>query len=205
MHPPIFSVLLILILILSVYLLGTRLTHQTKTPVERKRESFTTNVDPDDAIDERKSELAEQRPLDVNHVIDHVYIGSVDGAFHLPVLEQNGFTCIVDLSNLASVPRSAQINYMIIPVDDSPNTDLSRYFQEASAFIDQCAASSGKVLVHCMAGISRSATIVLAYLMLRKQMSLKDALGLLMSQRPWVKPNAGFIRQLQRLDQMSTR
>lgn len=60
--------------------------------------------------------------------------------------------------------------------------------------------SSAKVLVHCVVGVSRSATLVLAYLMLHQQLSLRQAV-VTVRQRRWVFPNRGFLHQLCQLDQ----
>ena len=53
-----------------------------------------------------------------------------------------------------------------------------------------------RVLVHCRAGVSRSATLVIAYLMKRHGMSLDDALAHVRAKRPRIAPNEGFIQQL---------
>ena len=54
----------------------------------------------------------------------------------------------------------------------------------------------GNVLVHCRAGISRSATLVLAFLMKSRRWRMKRALEHLRACRPIVKPNEGFMEQL---------
>ena len=61
-------------------------------------------------------------------------------------------------------------------------------------------SSSAKVLVHCVVGVSRSATLVLAYLMLHQQLSLREAV-ITVRQHRWVFPNRGFLHQLCQLDQ----
>lgn len=58
---------------------------------------------------------------------------------------------------------------------------------------------SGRVLVHCFMGVSRSATCALAFLMIKRGMSLTEALALVRSRRD-IHPNEGFLRQLQLLD-----
>ena len=57
----------------------------------------------------------------------------------------------------------------------------------------------GKVLVNCLKGMSRSSTVVLAYLMLRKNMTAMDALTVVRRHRE-VCPNDGFLQQLAELD-----
>lgn len=58
---------------------------------------------------------------------------------------------------------------------------------------------SGKILVHCAMGRSRSATLVLAYLMIHKNMTLVDAIQQVAKNR-CVLPNRGFLKQLRELD-----
>lgn len=52
-----------------------------------------------------------------------------------------------------------------------------------------------------MAGVSRSATLVIAYMMKRYRLSLKEAEQLVRSKRPFINPNPGFMKQLQLYDQ----
>lgn len=58
---------------------------------------------------------------------------------------------------------------------------------------------SGRVLVHCFMGVSRSATCAIAFLMIKRGMTLTEAMALVRSRRD-IHPNEGFIRQLQMLD-----
>lgn len=58
----------------------------------------------------------------------------------------------------------------------------------------------GRILVHCSAGVSRSPTIVVAYLMKHRNMSLRTALGHVVRIRPQVSPNPGFIEQLKDME-----
>uniref|UniRef100_A0A1I7X3R8 protein-tyrosine-phosphatase n=1 Tax=Heterorhabditis bacteriophora TaxID=37862 RepID=A0A1I7X3R8_HETBA len=53
-----------------------------------------------------------------------------------------------------------------------------------------------KILVHCNAGISRSSTFVISYLMKYQQRTLDEALGMVKAVRPVIRPNDGFMHQL---------
>jgi protein-tyrosine phosphatase len=82
--------------------------------------------------------------------------------------------------------------YKVINVLDMPFANLAVHFKEGIAFINQALSYGGTVLVHCYAGVSRSATIVIAYLMQEKRLTFMDALNYLRRKRPIVCPNFGF-------------
>ena len=65
--------------------------------------------------------------------------------------------------------------YKVLEVMDAPSENLERYFNEVSRFISRAIKSGGKVFVHCHAGVSRSATFVIAYLMFSHAMTLESA------------------------------
>ena len=62
-----------------------------------------------------------------------------------------------------------------------------------------CFFYAGKVFIHCVVGISRSATILIAYLMIIKHMNAADALQFVFQQRR-VFPNLGFLNHLAQLN-----
>jgi len=82
---------------------------------------------------------------------------------------------------------------------DVPQTNISIHFNDVADFIDLALEAGGKVLVNCEMGMSRSSTCVLAYLMLRHHMSAGEALSMVRKHR-YVRPNAGFLKQLDELD-----
>ncbi|XP_031216972.1 dual specificity protein phosphatase 13 [Mastomys coucha] len=95
----------------------------------------------------------------------------------------------------------SSVSYLGIPAHDLPDFNISSYFSSAADFIHRALTTPGaKVLVHCVVGVSRYATLVLAYLMLRQQLSLQQAINTVRERR-WIFPNRGFLRQLCQLDQ----
>ncbi|KAJ8379255.1 hypothetical protein SKAU_G00000330 [Synaphobranchus kaupii] len=91
------------------------------------------------------------------------------------------------------------IIYQGVEAHDTPNYDMSVNFYPAAEFIHKALNGGGKILVHCAVGVSRSATLVLAYLMIRQNMTLVEAIKTVKDQRGII-PNRGFLRQLVRLD-----
>ncbi|KZV99692.1 DSPc-domain-containing protein, partial [Exidia glandulosa HHB12029] len=83
-----------------------------------------------------------------------------------------------------------------LPLDDDPSANLAEHFMQANKFIEDALSTGGKILVHCQAGISRSATIVAAFLIYSRGLTPQDALNQIKKSRPGVRPNDGFLRQL---------
>ncbi|XP_051273589.1 dual specificity protein phosphatase 13-like [Dicentrarchus labrax] len=91
------------------------------------------------------------------------------------------------------------VKYYGVPANDLPTFDLSPFFFPAAEFIHQALTSGGKVFVHCAVGVSRSAALVLAYLMIHHHLSLLSSVHCVQEKR-WIFPNRGFLRQLIALD-----
>ena len=95
------------------------------------------------------------------------------------------------------IPEHSQL---IIPVRDNGEIPLSIYFDLTSEFIDNNISSGNNVLVHCSSGVSRSSTIVIAYLMNKQEMTLGDAYTHVYERRNMILPGKGFFRELMDLD-----
>ncbi|XP_067676676.1 dual specificity protein phosphatase 14-like [Haliotis asinina] len=100
--------------------------------------------------------------------------------------------CTMDVPNL----NVANVECIQIHVDDTPSARLSLYFDRCSDKIDQIARRGGRALVHCVAGVSRSASLCIAYLMKHHHMSLRQAYWHVRARRSVIHPNFGFWRQL---------
>uniref|UniRef100_A0A7S3DMM3 Protein-serine/threonine phosphatase n=1 Tax=Entomoneis paludosa TaxID=265537 RepID=A0A7S3DMM3_9STRA len=93
--------------------------------------------------------------------------------------------------------RKEGIKYCQVAINDVVAADLLTYLPGATAFVHTCLNHFGvSVLVHCMAGVSRSTSIVLAYLVEYEGMTLEEAFVHVKKRRPHVQPNNGFWAQL---------
>jgi protein-tyrosine phosphatase len=104
-----------------------------------------------------------------------LYIGSLQAASDPFTLKQYKIGSVLTVASEFIVKPGAGIAHKVIAVEDSPFEDLYQYISEANEFIAK-QLGRGNVLVHCRAGISRSATLILAFLMKSKRWKLKHAL-----------------------------
>ncbi|KAH8364146.1 hypothetical protein KR084_002987 [Drosophila pseudotakahashii] len=93
--------------------------------------------------------------------------------------------------------KSGIIKYLQIPITDHYSQDLAMHFPDAIQFIEEARSANSAVLVHCLAGVSRSVTVTLAYLMHTRGLSLNDAFMMVRDRKPDVSPNFHFMQQLQ--------
>ena len=104
----------------------------------------------------------------------------------------NIINCTLEIPNL-NLPSLECIQ---IHVEDTPSARLGIYFDRCADKIHQVQSRGGRTLVHCVAGISRSASLCIAYLMKYQKMSLDQAYYHVKKRRPVIRPNVGFWRQL---------
>lgn len=99
-----------------------------------------------------------------------------------------------DLPNVFEA--SGGIQYLQIPITDHYSQDLAMHFPAAIQFIEEARSKNAAVLVHCLAGVSRSVTVTLAYLMHTRALCLNEAFTLVRDRKPDVSPNFHFMEQL---------
>ncbi|XP_011406952.2 PREDICTED: dual specificity protein phosphatase 1B-like isoform X2 [Amphimedon queenslandica] len=92
------------------------------------------------------------------------------------------------------------ITILLITAEDMESYDLSQHFDEVTDFIDKGKEEGAGVFVHCMAGVSRSVTVSVAFLMKYCGMSLSDAARQVRSHRLQAYPNVRFIKSLLQLE-----
>jgi atypical dual specificity phosphatase len=133
--------------------------------------------------------------LQVAVVLPGLYMGSQDVAQDNDILKKHSVTHILSVGTKA-ILLDETLCHMYIPVLDLPETNIISRLDECFAFIDDAVQNGGCVFVHCNAGISRSATVVIAYLMRKRCMSYQQAFLYLKERRSVVNPNHGFVQQL---------
>ena len=135
-----------------------------------------------------------------NWILDDLAVGNINIGSDLSTLKRNGIDVIVcaipQLPHPASVYSSNGFSLFHIPIDDSPDVDIKRWFSDVSHFILVHRFMGRKTLVHCHAGMSRSVSLACAYLMNLLNCDAVKALYWIQQKRPCIAVNPGFYRQL---------
>ncbi|XP_004501744.1 dual specificity protein phosphatase PHS1-like [Cicer arietinum] len=138
-------------------------------------------------------------------ITNSLYIGGALSARSVYTMQHLGITHILCLCTNEIGQSDSQFpdlfNYKNFSVCDNENANISSIFDEACDFIEDVERTGQSVLVHCFEGKSRSVTVVLAYLMLRKKFTLIEAWNAMKKVHRRAQPNDGFAKILQELDQ----
>uniref|UniRef100_A0A2S2PXG0 Dual specificity phosphatase 21 n=1 Tax=Sipha flava TaxID=143950 RepID=A0A2S2PXG0_9HEMI len=107
-------------------------------------------------------------------------------------------TCLVNCADeLPDTPLPDTVRrYHKVPVTDTPVTDLRPHMDTVADLIHQEYVSGGTTIIHCAAGVSRSAAFCIAYLIKYCGMTMNNAYRHVAKCRPCINPNHGFINQL---------
>ncbi len=135
-------------------------------------------------------------PPAVHKITDKIFISNELGAQDWKYLKDREISHILVAGNFLQKKFPKDFKYLQLPINDFPSQDITFYFKEAFDFIEE----SEKVLVHCHAGVSRSASIVIAFLMMKNSWKYTDAFNHVKKKRPVINPNRGFILQLKEFE-----
>ena len=128
----------------------------------------------------------------MDKITDKVYLGDCDGADDEENIKRNNIKRVLScMGDLSPKYKDKSIIQKIIEVDDFPETNIIQYFKDSIKFLEE----SDKVFVHCFAGVSRSATLVIAYFMWKNKISYNESFELVKKHRS-IGPNMGFRNQL---------
>ncbi|CAG0888080.1 unnamed protein product [Cyprideis torosa] len=143
-----------------------------------------------------------------NEVYPGLFVGNAVTALSTGTLRELGITHVLNaalgrrnsiyqgyVSTSSTYYQHAKIQFLGLHAMDLYTFPMTPLFSEASDFIDAALLNNGKVLVHCREGISRSATIAIAFLMLRRHFTVQEAVTQVRANRE-IYPNEGFLKQL---------
>jgi len=125
-----------------------------------------------------------------------LYLGSHENAKSKQQLKDLGISHIINMAGELDNEYPNDFKYLSVKLDDTSSSNISEHFERTLQFIEEARAASSKVLVHCAMGISRSSSVVIAYLMHERGWSYEQAHEFVKSMRSCIKPNPGFMEQL---------
>jgi predicted protein tyrosine phosphatase len=138
-----------------------------------------------------------------------IYLGSYSDALCAEILLEHGITHVLNISEECPISESLlahhdTIEIMQVPIKDHSDEPIHEHFKDCIEFIHGAVSRGEKILIHCRMGVSRSATIVLAYLMrygisgslAESPICYDAAFSFLKTKRPIICPNLGFTMAL---------
>ena len=164
------------------------LTGRSEQPMRESRDSSGISEPPSSK---------EYRRICSEIVPNQIYISGWLVAEDWDELSSNSITHVINTaSSVSKCPFPEKIYYLPLSIEDSKSEDIQSYFYICIDFIESAISSGGRVLVHCMEGVSRSCSIVIAYLMWKRSWSYKESQSFVQEARPICQPNTGFICQI---------
>ena len=150
---------------------------------------------------ERKKIISEYYSKHLSEIIPNfLYISSYNATKNKTLLEKNKITHIINCAAdfCENVFESEnKYTYLSFYLKDHVLENIECIFYECIKFIDSVKEKGGRVLVHCIQGISRSVTLVMAYLIYKNKLTYDKAFNIVQSKREISSPNFGFSIQLQ--------
>jgi dual specificity phosphatase 12 len=136
----------------------------------------------------------------IDYIVDNIYLGDWRAAENLDTLKQHGITHIINCAAFLPEKYQTEFEYLSLHLNDDHKQNLSDAIKLSNDYIkkinDSKTNTEAKIFVHCIKGKSRSASIVIAYLMINKNMGYKEALQFVVNKRAIAKPNKFFEEQL---------
>lgn len=143
-----------------------------------------------------------------SEISERLFVGDLASACNNDAMREQGITHIVSVFNGTIEMFPNEFKFKAIHINDDPWVDIGKHFDESNTFIDEALKVSGsKVMIHCQRGVSRSVTLMMAYLLLKMNQSKKipqdettkiitDVLSQIKEHRSIAEPNAGFLDSL---------
>jgi len=149
----------------------------------------------------------------IDEIVNNLFVADWYSSDDIPLLKQHKITCIITVETtekserILAQYRAHGITHYQIKIYDHPSEDIRPYLEPSFNCIRDHIARGGKVLVHCYAGVSRSISIILWYIIkllylnhltghLSPSEVVNYSLCLCRRHRPIANPNPGFMLQL---------
>ena len=148
------------------------------------------------ALKEKEHQKPVPGDLFASQVLPWLYLGAAYDANREEEIKRMKITHILNLQHETVCCKWAGIDYLDIKVSDHSDSPISSHFAKLIEWLEAVRISDGIALVHCRQGISRSATVTIAYLMKKLNIPYALAHDIVKRRRPVINPNIGFVDAL---------
>jgi protein-tyrosine phosphatase len=145
-------------------------------------------------------------------ITDHIFVGDIHAAIQSRPSDEDYLEKLNIKVVISALTEYEYEDYMInkddfpeidwyrFVIDDSHNENIMKYFYSVYNLIKMSITEGKNILIHCAAGVSRSPTLAIAYLMIDNKWSVEETVDYVRKKRPQIEPNIGFMKQLKQLE-----
>lgn len=150
---------------------------------------------------------------DFSQITSHIFIGNAHSIVGNPSTRERDLLDMMEAKVVISALTEEEYEDYMIAKEDFPDIDwhrfiidddederISEYFFDVHSIINAAISQNKNVVVHCAAGMSRSPTLVIAYLMIENRWGFDEAYNYVKNRRNLTEPNDGFVKQLKSLE-----
>ena len=132
----------------------------------------------------------------ISQITNNIFLGNMLGAENSTIMNNNNIKYIINCTRTIPNYFESNYTYLRIPIDDTFSQHIENYFDITYDFITKAIDNNNNIFIHCHAGVSRSATILIAYLMRKNNIDVNTALNIVKNKRSIINPNIEFMDAL---------
>jgi protein-tyrosine phosphatase len=136
------------------------------------------------------------KTINYSKINENIFLGNIKTASNEEIIKKENISCSLEIHDkYKNNKRIEGVEYLSLEFDDRGFVVISEYLKQSIKFLEECEKQNKKVLVHCSFGVSRSASMVIGYL-ISKGVPFHEAFKMVRSKRDLMDINYGFKNQL---------
>lgn len=150
---------------------------------------------------------------DYHEIEDGIFIGNIKSVIGDYLTKQSDVLDILNIKvvisalseeeyddNMVAKEDFPDIEWHRLVISDDDNEKIAPYFSSVYNWIKASNLENKNIFIHCLGGLSRSPTLVIAYLMIEHRWNFEESYNFVKTKRPYISINSGFINQLKELE-----